>query len=153
MQVEERHSYGIIPIIGTPDAFEVLLIEQKDPSILHYWTFAKGTPEAGETPLETAERETREEVGIVCEEIDTAFSFTEIYEFVRGDILIQKSVTLFAGRAPSKDFVVQEKEVNSAKWCSLVEAEELLYFRKSNDVLRALVQSEAPSRLLGHKSV
>ncbi len=153
MQIEKRHSYGVIPLFGTPDVYEVLLIEQKDPNVLNYWTLPKGTPEAGETPLETAIRETKEEVGIVCDEIDETFSFTDSYEFTRGDVLIQKSVTYFVGRAPSKDFVVQEKEVNRALWCTFEKARELMKFKRGNAALDILEEKGVPARLLATKSV
>ena len=83
METEQRHSYGVIPLFGTPDSYEVLLIEQRDPRVAQYWTFAKGTPVVGELPLETAIRETREEVGIMCDAVDEGFSFTDTYTFER----------------------------------------------------------------------
>ncbi len=151
--VEKRHSYGVIPLIGTPDAYEVLLIEQRDSFVVGYWTFPKGTPEGGESPLETAIRETKEEVGVVCEEIDTDFSYTETYNFERDGVLIEKSVTYFAGRARTKDTHIQEAEVLSVKWCTEEEAVSLLRFEGAQKVLRALGESGVIARLLYAKSV
>ena len=144
-----RHSYGIIPLIGTPDTFEVLVIEQRDPFVPKYWTFAKGTPEGAETPRETAEREVYEEVGISFTAIDSEFRYTEVYSFIRADSTIEKSVTYFVGKAFSKDFVLQEKEVVSAKWCTPSEALTLLKFQGARDTLEKMLESGAPSRLLG----
>ncbi len=153
MDTEKRHSYGVIPLIGAVDSFEVLLIEQRDIRVPQYWTFAKGTPEANETPLETAMREVGEEVGIFCDEIDTQFQYTEAYSFTRQGVVIEKSVTYFAGRALSRDFVLQEAEVVSARWCTPEEAMRLLKFQGAKEVLAALLLSDAPSRLLSQKSV
>jgi len=153
METEKRHSYGVIPLIGTPDSFEVLLIEQRDLRVPQYWTFAKGTPEGDETPLETAVREVGEEVGIVCDAVDQEFSFTEMYTFVREGVSIEKSVTYFAGRASTRECVLQEAEVVSARWCTPEEAVRLLKFQGAKEVLASLLLSGAPSRLLSRKSV
>lgn len=149
MQTEKRHSYGIIPLIGTPEDFKVLVIEQRDPHVAGYWTFAKGTPEEGEEPQQTAIRETLEEVGISFVKIDTEFSFTESYNFMRGPLSIEKSVTYFAGKVSSENFVLQETEVVSARWCTPLEATALLKFQGAQDVLQALIENGVPSRLLG----
>ncbi len=151
--IEKRHAYGVIPIIGTPDRFEILLIEQRDAVVKNYWTFPKGTPEHGESSHETAVRETREEVGVVCEEIDPEFSFTDEYTFMRDGKEIQKSVTYFVGRAPSRAYTLQEIEVVRAEWCTFAEAMKRMKYKGGNKVLQALVESAAPARLLSPKSL
>jgi 8-oxo-dGTP pyrophosphatase MutT (NUDIX family) len=49
-------SAGVVVLRRTPDGWRVLLLR-----VYNYWDFPKGMVEAGEDPLTTAKRETREE--------------------------------------------------------------------------------------------
>ncbi len=148
MQTETRHSYGIIPLIGTPDSWKLLVIDQLDPVNPHHWTLSKGTPEIGESPRETAIRETLEEVGITCDVLDEEFEHTHSYEFEQNGVLIKKSVTYFAGRAPSEAFTIQASEVKEARWCTPEEAAALVTFPGTLAAIDALVESGVIERLL-----
>ena len=110
MSIQKRHSYGVIPIIKDGDSFQILLINQKD-SKGDYWTFPKGTPEVGETALETAVRETAEEVGLVMDTLDPDFSCTEEYSFESRGARIKKQVTYYLGVPTSRQTTAQEAEV------------------------------------------
>jgi 8-oxo-(d)GTP phosphatase len=148
MKTESRHSYGVIPLIGTPGSWRLLVIDQKDPRAPHHWTLAKGTPEEGEEPRRTAIRETYEEVGIICDALDGVFAHTHSYEFEQGGVLIQKSVTYFAGRAPDEAFTIQESEVGEARWCTPEEAKALITFPGTIEVIDALIKNGVADRLL-----
>lgn len=149
MEIQHRHSYGIIPLIGTPENWKLLLIDQKDPKREHHWTFPKGTPEAGESPLETAIRETEEEVGIRSEVVDPDFSCVVAYSFERDGIHIEKQVTYFVGRAASEDFTLQEAEVKEARWVTAEEAKALLTFEdRTGSVIDTIHTSGVIERLL-----
>jgi len=54
-----RLSAGVIVVRRTPQGPRFLLLRS-----FRYWDFPKGQVEAGETPLDAARRETREETGI-----------------------------------------------------------------------------------------
>ena len=151
-----RHSYGVIPLRMRDGVVECLLINQKKSSRAFdgaYWTFPKGTPEKGETGMETAIRETKEEVGINFDDIDPDFSYDDSYSFVDGLTRIDKIVTYYIGRASEGDVVVQDKEVHEAMWLPLAEA----HIKLTNDHARLIVDAISArlphARLFASKSV
>lgn len=135
---QRRHSFGIIPLQKSDAGTRVLLIQQSRLGAT-YWGFPKGTPEAGELPIDTACRETREEVG--CGEIDLIpdFAHTESYVFTEADgTEVHKQVTYFAGYLQDEGVVPQQGEVLAAEWLSYDEALERLSYQASRDALRIL---------------
>src|SRR5271156_3659991 len=71
-----------------------------------HWDFPKGHLEAGETPIEAARRELKEETGVGRVEILPNFAAKISYFFRekrkgakgKSSVLIHKTVTFFAGR-------------------------------------------------------
>lgn len=61
MPPRPRYSFGTVVV--NDDANQVLLREPTNHHNGYVWTFAKGMPNPGETPEETALRESREEYG------------------------------------------------------------------------------------------
>ena len=151
----KRHSYGVIPLRLHDGVVECLLINQKDTHNPRpeYWTFPKGTPEKGETGMETAIRETKEEVGMSFDDIDPDFSYDDSYSFTVGMTRIDKVVTYYMGRATEGSVVVQDTEVHEALWLPLAAAR----LKLTNDHARAIVDAievRLPhSRLFAPKSV
>jgi 8-oxo-dGTP pyrophosphatase MutT (NUDIX family) len=134
-----RHSYGVIPLRKTAQGIECLLINQIDnhKKETDYWTFPKGTPEEGETGLETAVRETKEETGVICVDIDPQFEYHDHYTFTVGLTTIKKTVTYYIGRAESEVVSVQEIEVRDYAWLPLLDARNKL----TNDHARTIVDA------------
>ncbi len=135
-----RHSYGIVPLFKEGGEIEVLLILQSrlGPKV---WGFPKGTPKEGEPPIETAIRETKEEVGCDTIELISDFAHTESYVFTEADGLeVHKQVTYFAGYLETKDVLVQESEVDGYEWLSFGEARKRLTHSETKEVLTALIQ-------------
>jgi len=149
----QRHSYGVIPLREHAGAIECLLINQKDPQRVEYWTFPKGTPEKGETGMETAIRETKEEVGVSFEEIDDGFSYDDTYSFTVGFTRIDKVVTYYIGRVLPGEIVVQQKEVHEARWLPLSEAREKITKVHARAIIDAIQMRLHDSRLFAPKSV
>ena len=117
---------------------KVLLVYEKRRD---FWDFPKGHMEPGETELETAHREVREEVGIEVE-IDEKRRYTLSYN-IRDEI--DKTVVLYAARPMAEHLTLQESEIENAKWCDPDEAVTLLTFEAWKDVLRqALKDRQAP---------
>jgi len=106
----------------------VLLIKaRRNPQL---WIFPKGHIEAGETPRETALRETREEAGVAAEIVSGLGSL----EFESGRDLVHVDYFLVRWTAD-----VPTHEHRERRWCTVEEASELLSF----DGARALLAKAA----------
>jgi 8-oxo-dGTP pyrophosphatase MutT (NUDIX family) len=133
-------AYGLIPVFespGNPRRY-LLILHQKG-----HWAFPKGHKEAGETDLEAACREVREETGLTQYRVIETERFLEQYQFqTRKGTTIDKTVTYFIayvqpeanGAAP--DISVQLAEVADFRWCTFLEALELITFDANRQLLR-----------------
>ena len=103
--------------------------------------FPKGHPDEGETPLETALRECREEIGIQDFQIVKENMFEEHYSY-RGkerayrfvpdtqapDAEISRCVGYFIGFVDTKEVQVRPQEVEDYAWLPLDKVQERLSF-------------------------
>jgi 8-oxo-dGTP pyrophosphatase MutT (NUDIX family) len=99
-----------------------------------HWDFVKGKMEKGESPHETAIRETREETGI----IDTKFldNFEEWIEYdfqIEGE-LVHKKVVFFLGETKTKNVKISHEHLNYT-WMDYAEAMEKTTFDNAKTVL------------------
>ena len=153
MHAQKPHSYGVIPLRKGEFEVEALLIDQRDrlkPG-LEYWTFAKGTPEEGETALETAIRETREETGIVCEKVDSDFSYDQHYTFEDEMIQFDKTVTYYIGTSIEYVVAIQAEEVRDSMWLPLSVAREKITHESGKEIIDAIIEHLPNSRLFQGK--
>ena len=74
-------SAGVIPVRWEDDRWLYLQLRA-----YQYWDFPKGRAEAGETPLETALREVREETGLVQLDFRWGHEFFETGPYARGKV-------------------------------------------------------------------
>ena len=98
---------------------KVLLIGAKDDEGDLFQSFPKGHQEIGETDIETAARETKEETGLDVEIIDT--------DPIKTGHLIHagtayKEILLFIAEPLTDKFKPQEDEVEQIKWAQITEA-------------------------------
>lgn len=105
--------------------------------LLHYvqghWDFPKGHLEAGETELQAAERELKEETGLTAH-IESGFKeIIEYYLFVN-DTQVHKTVTFFVGACDSTDVVLSHEHIDYA-WLSFEEATQKLTYQNARQVL------------------
>ncbi len=89
-----------------------LLREPKNHHDRYVWTFAKGRPDSGETPHETALREVREETGQVA----------EILDVIPGWFQGGTSHTAYFLMRPLAEVPFETQETESVRWVSMAEA-------------------------------
>lgn len=128
MELKKEKSCGCIIIKDN----KVLLINE-----IHgnFWGFPKGHMENGETEIETALREVKEEVGLDVK-IDTDKRYVLNYII---DNKIDKTTVLYVAEPISDKIVMQESEIDNVKWCSFDEALDLLTFDDWKKVLREVI--------------
>lgn len=116
MKYEE--SFGVIPLRKIDGGWEVFLIQHNRG---HYWGFPKGHAEEGESPLEAALRELKEETNLDLVSTLREEPFVEHYQFsVRGD-RISKKVAYFAAIVTGV-VILQSKEIQDGMWVPFPEA-------------------------------
>ncbi len=132
MQRSEETSYGIVPVYmnnGTP---EFLLVRQRQ----GHWSFPKGHPEAGETPLQAALRELNEECGINDVQVFPEHMFTLQYVITETNVL--KTNVLFLGLLKNKNVVAQESEVVEWRFVTEKDAVDLRF--RTADAARIIAE-------------
>ncbi|MGD2106593.1 MAG: bis(5'-nucleosyl)-tetraphosphatase [Nitrosopumilaceae archaeon] len=106
--------------------------------LLHYpsghWDFVKGKMEKGETPHETAIRETREETGITDVTFLDNFEEWIQYNFQYDGELVNKKVVFFLAETKSKDVEISHEHLDYT-WMDYVTAMEKTTFDNAKTVL------------------
>ena len=128
MNLKKEKSCGCIIVKNE----KVLLVYEKN---RNFWGFPKGHMEDGENEIETALREVKEEVGIDVE-IDIEKRYTLNY-IIRNEI--DKTTVLYIAKPKNENFVLQEDEIENAKWCSYDEALDILTFDNWKEMFRKVV--------------
>lgn len=143
-------SFGIIPIKKVGAQYLLLLIHE----LGGYWGFPKGHSEPGETNIETAMRELCEETGVdECDIIDD-FSHTKKYSFNKNDQQIEKEVVFYLGIVNEEKEILQNNEVQEAKWLSFEDASEKIPQKEDQQMLKEVqdyLQKSVPLSLKRHR--
>lgn len=107
---------------------EILLIKHINSG---HWSFPKGHVEAGETEIETAVREIKEETGI---DVIIDQSFREIVTYSpRRDT--HKEVVYFIAKAKNTDYTPQEDEIADIKWVEISRAGSVLAYENDKSIV------------------
>jgi len=125
------------------DAYEVVVIvpTRRAADGSKVLALPKGHPDQGESSLEAALREVREEAGVDTELVG---SLGEVrYWYQRGGRRVAKVVEFFLLRYVSGDVADHDHEVELARWMPATEAVETLTYAGERDMVRrALSQVE-----------
>ncbi|MCK4934583.1 MAG: NUDIX domain-containing protein [Simkaniaceae bacterium] len=132
----QETAFGIIPLSKQGDSWEVFLIKHVKGK---YWGFPKGhTDQVDIHPEETAERELLEETGLKILERFDVDPLYESYQFLRDDILIEKSVYYFLASV-TRDFTLETEEVIDGKWLKIPELLDYMTFDEGKMLIQKLI--------------
>ena len=134
MKVEEE-SFGIIPLKQESGIWHVLLILHQGG---RHWAFPKGHGNPGETPIDSARRELREETGLDIQELLQDHPLMERYQFHRKREIVIKTVQYFPALVQG-DLHLQAEEIRDAKWVPLKDAARHLTFKEAKEMCHKLV--------------
>ncbi len=109
---------------------EIVLVHRRTPRL---WALPKGTPDAGETILETALREVREETGIAVEAEDPLGAIS--YFFVRERTRFHKTVHFFLMRPIGGSVEEHDHEFDEVRWFQLEEALQIMTHATEREVV------------------
>lgn len=123
-----ERSCGAVVFKETDEGRKILLIKNKRSA---HWGFPKGHIEKGESEVDTAIRETKEETGL---DIDILDGFSAKSEYtIQGRV--EKAVVIFLAKAVSDAVTVQEEEIDEYVWASDKEALSMLKFDNDKNIL------------------
>lgn len=111
---------------------KVLVIQQ----VKGHWGFPKGHVEQGETEVETAKREIKEETNLDVN-INEKYRYVEHYSPAEG---IEKDVIFFVAEKTGGEIKVQEEEVIQTEWLLPKEALERVTYVSSKRILEKIIK-------------
>ena len=111
---------------------EVLLIHHN----AGHWDFPKGHVEDGETEVETAIREVKEETNIDVK-VNTKYRYVTEYS-PKEEVI--KEVVYFLAKNVNYNKQAQLEEVSEVKWSNLEDALEIITYDTSKEILRKLIK-------------
>ena len=130
--MKREKSCGAVVYKREGDRF-LFLIEQMR---LGHFSLPKGHVERGETEIQTARREIKEETNLEVS-LDTGFRTVITYSPHPGII---KDVVFFAAEAASDELINQECEVSGLEWLPFDEAVETLTFDSDRETLKKALE-------------
>lgn len=131
---KQDRSFGVVPVHLDGEPHYLLVRHRKG-----HWAFPKGHPHPGETEIETAARELKEETGLGPVAFEPGFSVTEKYLVRTGPgAPYPKAVTYFLGIVRGREARPAEEEIAELEWLPYEEALRTLTYEEGRDVLRAV---------------
>ncbi len=127
MEIKEEKSCGCIII----NENKVLLVKQTE----GHWGFPKGHVEQGETEVQTAIREVKEETNIDVEVKEDKRYEEEYYP----EENIKKQVVYFLAKNITTNIMPQQSEIQEIKWVPLNEAENVITYENSKNIIRKVI--------------
>ena len=129
-EIKKEKSCGCIIIKNG----KVLLIQQTE----GHWGFPKGHMELGETEIETAKREVKEETNIDVE-INKDKRYVLEYTTDKG---IFKEVVLFIAKKINGDERYQASEIKTMEWLTYKDAIDRITYDNTRELLKRVLREE-----------
>jgi 8-oxo-dGTP pyrophosphatase MutT (NUDIX family) len=126
-------SYGIIPIRKKDSGWEICIVKHCS----GHWSFPKGHPEKGESPLETATRELKEETNLDVHHIVSEETLEEKYVYRFKGELRNKTVKYYIAEVEG-ELKILPKELQEGKWFSIDAAAAQVTFPQARTICQAL---------------
>ncbi|MFA5652123.1 MAG: NUDIX domain-containing protein [Candidatus Paceibacterota bacterium] len=128
-------AYGAIPIFKDQNEYKILIVKNTKGK---HWGLPKGTHEKGETPLETATRELREETGIEGYKIELEPSFSESHTYEIDGVGYYKTNTYYTCFVDKMFIGDKLDEIDEARWVSFEEAEKTITHKSCLEIVEKL---------------
>jgi len=128
--MREQKSAGIVLFRNASNKNEFLLLNYPQ----GHWDFVKGKVEQGETPYETASRETKEETGISDIEFIDGFEENIEYNFKFKHEDVHKKVIFFIAKTDIKKIRLSH-EHNDYLWSGYSESLKKITYQGSKNIL------------------
>lgn len=138
--IQKVESFGIVPLMQKDGIWRVFLILHKAG---HHWSFPKGRASPGETPLDTAKRELKEETGLDVVSLLRETPFTENYLFKRRGKMTSKKVEYFPA-VVSGEPRLQPEEIREGRWFDLKTALQVLTFAEARAICQEIIKTVYP---------
>lgn len=131
--MKKEKSCGAIVFYLKENKEQVLLIKHFNSG---HWSFPKGHVEAGETEVETAVREIKEETGVSVN-IDTRFREVVTYS-PKKDVI--KDVIYFFATAQEYHTQRQEAEVSEVRWVDMNRAIKCVSYKNDKELVNKAIK-------------
>ena len=129
-----NYSIGVVVFYQFPRSIKYLIIKHRK----GHWSFPKGHQDNGETKLETAIRELKEETGISkIDLLKKQVMLKEKYKYAgKNNIKTLKKVDYFIAEARKQKVKIDDDEIVNYKWCTLNSALDTITFKESRAMIK-----------------
>ncbi len=128
-------SSGMVVYRNNRNNIEFLLLERRE----GFLDFPKGHIEAGESEIQAAGREVREETGLTLSP-ENGFRYVQDYWYTRNKTRIHKMVIMFLAAAPPDAVVIISDEHTGYRWLTADECRKQLSYDNQKLLLDAVLQ-------------
>jgi 8-oxo-dGTP pyrophosphatase MutT (NUDIX family) len=139
-----RSEFSAGGVVVRGDEVVVIVPVKRDANGERVLGLPKGHPDGDETAEEAAEREVREETGVLAELVDKLGDVSYTYE--RGGRRIRKRVAFFLFTYRSGDLADHDHEIEHARWMPLPEAAESLSYAGEREMVRRALSRVSADR-------
>lgn len=130
----KEKSFGMIPLMQKDPNWFVFLVQLRSGN---HWGFPKGHSEKGETPIETARRELKEETSLHIDQLLSLPNLLEQYTYKKNGKQVEKIVQYFVAIVSGKP-KLPSPEILNGGYFTIKEALQKITYKESRNVLQKL---------------